>query len=118
MLLLSVLRYGRLFSTALIGAIWSAVFIWVGWQADLLWSIFLLYLLAVLGVINTLHDRQQLTLQVRNDPSGSHDAAEMAKNKIMGCRLSAGCWASLWSIISFLLLGVAFWFTWLRNLSG
>jgi hypothetical protein len=118
MLLLSVLRYGRLFSTALIGSLWSVLFFWVAWNADLIWSVFLLYLLAVLGVVNALHDRHQLTQLARQDPSGNHDAAQMAEIKIMGRQWSAGCWAGLWSIISFLLLGIAFWFTWLRNLSG
>lgn len=117
-LLLSILRHGRSFSTALIGSLWSALFFWVAWNAELIWSVFLLYLLAVLGIVRVIQDWRISTHLARHDPAGGHDAAQMAKNKIMGCQLSAGCWASLWSIISFLLLGAAFWFTWLRNLSG
>jgi hypothetical protein len=117
-LILLVLLHGRPFSTLFIGFVLGAGFIWVAWKADLIWSVFLLYLLAVLGIITARNDWKTMTHLARQDPSGTHDAAQMAKIKIMGRQWSAGCWAAVWSVITFLLLGVAFWFTWLRNLSG
>lgn len=112
-LILLVLLHGRPFSTLFIGFVLGAGFIWVAWKADLIWSVFLLYLLAVMGIVRGLRDCQTITNLARHDPTGTHDAAQMAK--AAGC--SAGFWAVIWSVVTFILLGVAFWFTWLRNLS-
>jgi hypothetical protein len=112
LLIFSVLAYGRSLSTAIIGLGLGIVFIWVAWNAELIWSIFLLYLLAVIGVIEAFRDVGTITSLARYDPTGKHDAAQMAKIT----KRSARFWALTWSATTFLLIGLAFWFTWLRPL--
>jgi hypothetical protein len=99
--------------TWLIGLILGGLFIWVALYQDWIWSVFLLYLLAILGALTAISDWRVLTKLARQDPGGSHDPGQMAK--VAGC--SARFWATTWSLITFLLLGIAFWFVWLRRWS-
>ncbi|MBN1218278.1 MAG: M50 family metallopeptidase [Anaerolineae bacterium] len=113
MLIFSALRHGRSISTFLISFVLGGAFIWVAWKTGLIWSIFLLYLMVVLGVVRAFRDWRAITYLARNEPE-KHDAAKMA----MVTGKSASFWANVWSITTFLLIGIAFWFTWLRNLAG
>ncbi|MBN1995371.1 MAG: M50 family metallopeptidase [Anaerolineae bacterium] len=114
LLIFSVLRHGRSLSTAIIGLALGTGFIWVAWNSALIWSVFLLYLLAVIGIVVAIRDSRTITHLARFDPAGIHDAAQMAK--LTG--RSAKFWAAAWSITTFLMIAVALWFTWLRHLSA
>lgn len=113
LILLVWLYSAQSFQTLIIGLAWGAAFIWIAWNAALIWSVFLLYLLAVLGGVTALSDWREITQLARENPQGKHDAALMAKF----AGRSALFWATLWSVTTFLLISAAFWFTWLRNIS-
>ena len=99
--------------TAIVGLIFGVGSIGVAWIAHPVWSIFLLNLLAVEGIFTTLYRFKDLTQQVRKN-SSNIDPSQMAK--LIGC--SPMFWTRVWSLLSILILGGAFWFTWLRDLSG
>lgn len=78
------------------------------------WSVFLLSLLAIQTGIRAITSLDGLTYIVRYTPpdEAKDDATKMAK--IAG--YSPMFWVRAWTFLSFLILGGAFWFTWLRNL--
>ena len=96
-----------LISTAVIGIL----LIGIAWLAPLEWSIFILYILAIEGAFVSLHlITDDLAAQVENRQS-KIDPDMVAKN--VGC--SPRFWQVAWSFLSIVILGAAFWFTWLRN---
>lgn len=96
-----------LVSTAGVGVILMGI----AWIADQEWSLFTLDILAIEGAFIALHTiTDDLAAQIevkgrqRNlDPDRVED--------ITGC--SARFWQVAWSILSIIILGAAFWFTWL-----
>lgn len=109
---ISAFGYGRNVSTFIISFGLAALFIWVAWNAPLIGSVFLLYLLAVMGIIRAFNDRRTIISLARNDPNGIHDAAQMAKIS----RRSALFWARLWSYSTLLMIAIAIGLIWLRPL--
>ncbi len=113
-LLLLIGLHGRSVSTLLIGVMLAIIFIGIAWLADLIWSVFLLFLLIVLGGMSVINDWRVTWRLAREAPTGDHDAAQMAKLT----HWPAWFWAITWAITSFIILAAAFWFVWLRKLSG
>jgi hypothetical protein len=99
--------------TKIVGMAFAVILIGVAWTAHLVWSVFLLDLLAFQGTFNVLRSFRELVQQVRQNQKDI-DPEIMAGLK----RGSAMFWTKLWSLSSFLILGSAIWFTWLRGLSG
>ncbi len=96
--------------TAIVGVTSAVIFIGVAWLTHLVWSVFLLYLLAIQGIFITLKSLEELALQVRRNMKNI-DPDQMAK--LVGC--SPMFWTRAWTLASILILGATFWFTWLRN---
>jgi hypothetical protein len=97
--------------TAIVGLGFAIVFIGVAWMAPLVWSMFLLTLLAIQGAFSSLQLLDELALQVRQNVPGI-DPVRMTE--LVGC--SPMFWVRVWSLLSILILGAAIWFAWLRNL--
>lgn len=96
-----------LISTAVIGIL----LVGIAWLAPLAWSVFILYILTIEGIFVSLHlITDDLAKQVENKQSGI-DPDVVAK--FVGC--SPRFWQVAWSILSIIILGAAFWFTWIRN---
>jgi hypothetical protein len=110
LVLLIMLHAERTLLTVFIGVIFGIGLIGVAWLADLIWSVFLLNLLAVQGAYIALEHLEVLA----DNLSEGDDANQMAN--LVGC--APIFWARLWSILSILIMGAAFWFTWIRNLSA
>lgn len=106
---ISAFGYGRTFSTIVISFGMAVFFIWVAWFTPLIGSVFLLDLMAIMGIIRAFKDRKNITSLARNDPNGNHDAAQMAKNS----KRSALFWARTWSCSTFLMIIIAIGLIWL-----
>jgi hypothetical protein len=125
LLLLLVLLYGkqsafdeadgeqRTSVTLIVGLLFAVILIAVAWLAHLIWSIFLLDLLAIQGAFISLQTLGELAEQVRHNVPGI-DPVRMADDG----RHSPMFWVRVWSILSILILSTTIWFTWLRNLPG
>jgi MFS family permease len=111
---ISTFGFGKTFSTFIIGFGMAIFFIWVAWFLPLIGSVFLLYIMAVMGIITAFRDRKTITSLARNEPDGSHDAAQMAKLS----KRSALFWARVWSLSTFLMIIIAVGLIWLRPLLG
>ena len=97
--------------TAIVAVSFGILLIGVAWLASLIWSIFLLYLLAIQGTITSLHlVIDDLSMQVLNKQQGI-DPVVMKER--VGC--TPMFWVVVWSLLSIFAIGAAFWFTWLRN---
>lgn len=97
--------------TAIVGLAFSVLFIGVAWLADLRWSMFLLNLLAIQGTFTSFENLENLADQVRQKMKDI-DPDRMAQE----AGLSPMFWVWVWSLLSIVILGAVFWFTWLRNL--
>lgn len=107
MLIVAVLTYGtRSWLTLLIGLLFGLSFIGVAWNLQVVWSVLLVNVLAFQGSLTALKHLRQLARGI----SGQDDASKMAEQ--VGC--SPLFWARTWFVFSMVILGVAFWFTWLR----
>ncbi len=116
-LLWAVLDLGRGKSTIILGLFFGVGFILVAWLANLVWSIFLLNLVAIQGGLIALDSLQEVGQAVCSNTSDKDDASKTAAlfNR-WPFRLSM-FWVRVWSISSILILGTAFWFTWFRALT-
>lgn len=111
-LMLFVLFYGWASPMALIsGLVLGLGFIGVaGWTTEA-WSIFLLNFLAIFGGLTAIGDLRLLTLVARFRVPIKNDAEDMAQR--VGC--PALFWASLWFLLSLVILGAAIWLTWFSD---
>jgi len=109
---ISAFAYGRTIPTFIISFGLAALFVGVAWKAPLIGSVFLLDLLAVMGIIRAFSDRRTIISLARYDPDGIHDAAKMAK---IGWG-SALFWAHTWSSSTLLMIAIAIGLIWLRPL--
>lgn len=112
LLVLVIFKFGKGCAALAIGLLWGLLFIGVGWMADLVWVVFLLYLTAAMAIIRTFTSLKGLANSAMANPAGDHDAGQMAK--LTGC--SAMFWVNAWVILSALVLGATFWFVWLRTM--
>ncbi|HXV44406.1 MAG TPA: M50 family metallopeptidase [Anaerolineae bacterium] len=108
-LILFVSFYGWASPMALLsGSVLGLGFIGVaGWTSEE-WSVFLLNFLAIFGGLTALGDLRLLTLVARFRVPIKNDAADMAHR--IGC--PALFWATLWFLMSLVILGAAIWLTW------
>ena len=118
-MIVSTLRFGLTTFTRLLGLGFGALLILVALKADLFWSMFLLFLVAVQTGFTALASLKELGDIVRNDPKGesTDDATRMAKQFKRWPLLSSPMfWVRLWTLFSFLALLGSIWFTWLRGI--
>jgi hypothetical protein len=139
LILLSVLPYCASFTLVILGLVlilgtsgrglsaftrllplgFGILFIWVALQADLFWSMFLLFLVAVQGAFTALSDLSELKQIVRQDTEdkSTDDATKMASKfrrwPILGTPIF---WVRSWTFFSLLILLFSIWFTWLRSI--
>ena len=107
-LILAVLLYGsRSLLTLIVGLFFGSGFIGIAWFTQLLWSVFMVNLLALQGSFIAIRHLSQLARNL----SGSDDASKMAQQ--FGC--APIFWVRSWQLLSLSILGTAFWFAWLRG---
>jgi hypothetical protein len=119
-LMVSTLQFGKSCFTSLLGLGFGALFIWVALKADLFWSIFLLFLVAIQAAFSALADLKELGDVVRQDSPGEieDDATQMASLFRRWPLLhSPMFWVRLWTLFSFLILIFSIWLTWLRDIT-
>jgi hypothetical protein len=119
-LMVSTLRFGISCFTRLLGLGFGAAFIWVALKAELFWSIFLLFLVAIQAAFTALADLKELGDIVRQDSQGEgdDDATKMASQfRRWPFLRSPMLWVRLWTLFSFLILIFSIWFTWLRDIT-
>jgi hypothetical protein len=120
-LIVSTFRFGLTTFTRLLGLGFGVVFIWVALKADLFWSMFLLFLVAIQAGFMALAGLKELGNIVRSDPTGESpdDATKMASLfKRWPLLRSPMFWVRLWTLFSFLVLLGSIWFTWLRGMAA
>ncbi len=113
----AVLRFSDRSSclTMFTGLGFGILFIGVALAAELVWTVFLLYFLALQGIWTSLKHLLVVTMLVSgNPPSQGDDATKMAL--FVGC--TTGFWVITWLLFSIAALGAAFWFVWLRPLAS
>lgn len=113
LLILAVMTYGNRssFLTMLTGLGFGLGFILIAWQADLIWTVFLLYFLAIQGAVTALYHLGKLAWLIsKESPVTDDDATIFAQ--LIGC--APGCVVIGWFVFSVVVLGAAFWFVWLR----
>ncbi|MDX1521903.1 MAG: M50 family metallopeptidase [Anaerolineae bacterium] len=116
-LMLFTLSLGREMSTWLLVFGISAGLILVAIFADLVWSFFLLSVVAIYTGISSiiqLIELRRIIYHIPDEEEGGDDASKMAK--VMGC--TPIFWTEVWLLFSITILGAAFWFTWIRNISA
>lgn len=120
MLVISTFHFGLSIFTRLLGLGFAVLFIWVALQAELFWSIFLLFLVAIEGSFVALADLAELGRIVRQNPQGGgDDASRMAALFSERSSLRAPIfWVRLWTLLSIVLLILAIWFTWFRGMTA
>ncbi len=107
-LIVAVLLYGsRSLLTMIVGLFFGSGFIGIASFTQLIWSVFMVNLLALQGSFIAIQHLHRLGRNL----SGSDDASKMAQQ--FGC--TAIFWVRSWQLLSFSILGAAFWFTWLRG---
>ena len=114
-LIIMTLAFGRSLFTWFVGLGFGAGFIWVAWQAHLIWVIFLLNLVAIQIGLAALVQFKILGRAVRLDPSGKDDASQMAKQFRWWPFRKPMFWVRTWAILSVLVIGAAFVYTWIWN---
>ena len=117
LLIIAVVNYGVRTSiiTWIIGLGFGLGLILVGWQAALVWVVFLLFVLALQGVWSSFNDLRILAMVISSSWSNKRDDASQMEY-LTGC---ASClWVLAWIFISVLIIGGAFWFVWLRTLES
>jgi hypothetical protein len=118
-LIFSTLNFGKLGFTVPLGLGFGLLFIWVALKADLFWSMFLLFLVAVQSAFVALANLRELGQIVRNDVEGksTDDATKMATLfKRWPLLRSPMFWVKLWALFSFMILLFSIGFTWLSGL--
>jgi hypothetical protein len=119
-LIFGTLNFAKLGFVIPLGIIWGIIFIWVALKADLFWSMFLLFLVAVQIAFIALAKLRVLGEIVRNDPEGksTDDATRMAALfKRWPLLRSPMFWVKLWTLFSFMILLFSIGFTWLGGLA-
>lgn len=118
-LLFSTLHFGADVFTKLLGLAFSALFIWVAFKAEIFWSMFLLFLVAIQVGFTALVSLKELGRGVQTAPQGkaTDDATQMAAQfKRWPVLRSPMFWVKLWMLLSMLILAFSVWFTWFRHL--
>lgn len=118
-LLFSTLHFGADVFTKLLGLAFSALFIWVAFKADIFWSMFLLFLVAIQVGFTALVSLRNLGRGIQANPQGksTDDATKMAAQfKRWPVLRSPIFWVKLWMLLSMLILAFSVWFTWFRHL--
>ncbi|GAB4412430.1 MAG: hypothetical protein Fur0044_06670 [Anaerolineae bacterium] len=118
-LLFSALRFGASGFTNLLGLVFGALFIWVALRAEIFWSMFLLFLVAIQSAFAALTDLKELRRVVHKGSQGElkDDATQMASQfKHWPLLQTPMFWVKLWMLFSILLLIFSVWFAWFRDL--
>jgi hypothetical protein len=98
-----------------VGVLFSVTFLGIAWLAHPVWSTFVLNFMAVEGVLETFFSLKNLARQVRRNDKGIDPDLMAQLHKKVPLLRSPMFWVRAWTIISILILGGTFWFTWLRG---
>lgn len=115
----STLHFGEDAFTKFLGFAFGALFIWVALRAEIFWSMFLLFLVAIQAGFTALASLKELGRIVQADSQGksTDDATQMAAQfKRWPILRSPMFWVKLWMLFSMLILAFSVWFTWFRHL--
>lgn len=115
----STLHFGEDTFTKFLGFAFGALFIWVALRAEIFWSMFLLFLIAIQAGFTALASLKELRRGVQADSQGksTDDATQMAAQfKRWPVLRSPMFWVNLWMLFSILILVLSVWFVWFRHL--
>lgn len=107
--------YWRSCFTMLLGLSVGVLFIGVAWQPHLIFSIFLLNLVAVEISLQSLLVYSELAAVVRDPTRNGDDATKMAALFKRWPFRKPMFWVNVWKLISVACVFAAVWFTWIRT---